>query len=419
MCILSCKICVYVNLCLDIATQKYYDIGMEKLLLIKNVCPLVEGNLLSQCDILIKGNKIASIMPQGAEVEGAEVLEGNGDIIAAGYIDIHTHGGYGHDMMEATEEALDKISTFHLDNGITTYIPTTLTASIPDTRKALDALLHYNRKDVARRYGAHLEGPYLSRKAAGAHPPHLLLSPDEENSQFIRDYNCVVSRITMAPDISGVPWCTAMCVENGIQVSLGHDQSIDDEIDAAIEAGATSVTHLYNCTSRPSRRENPKKHLGLTELGLIYDDITCEVIADNRHVPNRLFGMIYKLKGADRIALVSDSLSVAGMSEGEYFLGSGESKQHIRIEDGVATLPSENTYAGSITPISKMVTNLYASLDISAADCIRMATLTPAKLMNMTDRGDIKEGYLADLNILDEHLTIKKTILDGEVVREH
>ena len=174
---------------------------------------------------------------------------------------------------------------------------------------------------------------------------------------------------------------------------------------------------MYNCTSRPSRRETPKKHLGLTEMGLIDDRITCEIIADDRHVPNRLFKMIFKLKGADKIALVSDSLSVAGMEAGDYFLGSGDSKQVIRVEDGVATLPSENTYAGSVTPISLMAKNLVKNVGISIEDALTMAILTPAKLMNMTDRGDIRVGYLADINILDNDLNIVNTVFNGKIVK--
>ncbi len=386
-------------------------------LLIKNVRPFIDGRIENLSSILIENGEITAIQNAEESVENAEIFDGKGNVAASGYIDIHTHGGYGHDVMEATEEALYSISRFHLDNGVTTYVPTTLTASIPDTRKTLDFLLHYNDPNVARRYGSHLEGPYLSPKAAGAHPPHLLLDPDENNSSFIWDYNCVVSRITVAPNLSGAGWLTKECVENGIQVSAGHDNAIDDEIDVMFDSGATSVTHMYNCTSRPSRRETPKKHLGLTEMGLIDNRITCEIIADDRHVPNRLFKMIFKLKGADKIALVSDSLSVAGMEAGDYFLGSGDSKQVIRVEDGVATLPSENTYAGSVTPISLMAKNLVKNVGISIEDALTMAILTPAKLMNMTDRGDIRVGYLADINILDNDLNIVNTVFNGKIVK--
>ena len=118
-----------------------------------------------------------------------------------------------------------------------------------------------------------------------------------------------------------------------------------------------------------------------------------------------------------KIALVSDSLSVAGMEAGDYFLGSGDSKQVIRVEDGVATLPSENTYAGSVTPISLMAKNLVKNVGISIEDALTMAILTPAKLMNMTDRGDIRVGYLADINILDNDLNIVNTVFNGKIVK--
>lgn len=375
-----------------------------------NAKAFINGQIKENSTITVDNDKIIEIngTPKG------EILDLNGKILCAGFIDIHTHGGLGKDCMEATYEALDAISKYHLSTGITTYCPTTMTASLPDINKALDNLRNF-KSNYARTYGAHLEGPYLAPKAAGAHPLNLLLSPDEKNSDFIWKNLDVVSRITLAPDLNNAAWLTKKCTENGVQVSLGHDTSIDDEIEACISNGASSVTHTYNCTSRPSRRNNPKKHLGLTELALIEDSLICEVIADDRHVPNKLFKMIYSLKGSKGICLVSDSLSVAGMPLGDYYIGAGESKQTIRVEDGVAVLPSENTYAGSVTPISKMVVNLHA-LGINAEECLSMATLTPARLLKMTDRGDIQVGMLADFNILNSDLSVDKTILGGKLV---
>ena len=172
---------------------------------------------------------------------------------------------------------------------------------------------------------------------------------------------------------------------------------------------------MYNCTSRPTRRDNPKKHLGLTEVGLIDDRLTTEIIADDRHVANTLFKMIFKLKGYRRICLVSDSLSVAGMPAGDYYIGAGDSKQAIRVEDGVAVLPSENTYAGSVTPVSKMVPNLIGC-GIAPAHAIYMATAVPAKLIKARGFGDIKIGNFADVNVLDKDYRVKATFLAGRQV---
>lgn len=377
-----------------------------------NVRPLSGGKFLSNCNVTIGDD--GKIVAVGNQTAG-EVIRFDGEPVAAGYIDIHTHGGYGKDCMEPTYECIDTIARYHLDTGITSFCPTTMTASPEDINKAVDNIRKYDSR-YARIAGVHLEGPYLSQKAAGAHPPHLLISPLDDDS-FVRNNLDIVKRVTIAPNVRGSAEFTAEYSKKGVQISLGHDNSIDDEIYPCIDAGATSVTHMYNCTSRPSRRDNPKKHLGLTEVGLIDNRITTEIIADDRHVANTLFKMIYKLKGYRRICLVSDSLSVAGMPAGDYYIGAGDSKQSIRVEDGVAVLPSENTYAGSVTPVSKMVCNLIGC-GIAPAHAIYMATKVPARLIGRKDIGDIKVGCLADINVLDkEDYSVKATFLGGQEVR--
>lgn len=348
----------------------------------------------------------------GKQVKG-ETVDVKGKLCTAGFIDIHTHGGWGKDCMENSVEAIDTIAAYHLYTGTTTFVPTTMTASVEDINKAVDNIRKY-KSPYARIAGVHLEGPYLAQKSAGAHPPQLLIPPSKDSS-FVWDNADMVTRVTLAPNLDGAAQFCKQAVQKGIQVSLGHDDSIDDEIYACLDNGADSVTHMYNCTSRPSRRTTPKKHLGLTEVGLIDERVTAEVIADDRHVPNALFKMIYKLKGSERICLVSDSLSVAGMPEGDYYLGSGDSKQKIRIDDGVAVLPELNTYAGSITPVGKMVRNLY-SCGIPLGECIDMCTSVPARLIHRTDIGVLAVGKKADINVLDEDLNIVTTYLGGVAV---
>lgn len=371
-----------------------------------NVRPFSSGAFGPLCNIVIEDGKILSL----GNVMAGEITDGKGMIACAGFIDIHTHGGWGKDCMEPTFEAIDTVAKYHLSTGITSFCPTTMTADIADIEAALSNMRSY-KTNGARLAGAHLEGPFLSAKAAGAHPLDKLLDPDRENTAFIARNRDVVRRITVAPDLSGAPFVTALCRSMGIQVSIGHDQSIDDEIYACIEAGATSVTHMGNCTSHASRRyPSPKKHLGLFETALGESRLVCEVIADDRHVPDALFDIFYRLKGRDGICFVSDSLSVAGMKEGDYFLGSGESAQPIRIEDGVAVLPDKHTYAGSVTPVSKMVSRLFAK-GYPAEDLLTMATLTPAKTVELNDRGDLRPGMLADINLLDDKLNVVKTFM--------
>ena len=377
---------------LTVKNAKIYSLGK-----------FVNGN------IVIDNGKITDI----GNSELGEIIDAEGRLCVAGFIDVHTHGGWGKDCMEISREAIDAISRYHLYTGTTSYVPTTMTASVEDINSAIDNIRRYDGK-YSRILGIHLEGPYLAQKSAGAHPPKLLMPPSQDTS-FVFENIDVVKRVTLAPNLDGAAEFCKEATKRGIQVSMGHDDSIDDEIYACVENGADSVTHMYNCTSRPSRRTTPKKHLGLTEVGLIDGRIIDEVIADDRHVPNTLFKMIYKLKGADGICLVSDSLSVAGMPEGDYYLGSGASAQKIRIDDGVAVLPDLNTYAGSVTSVGRMVANLY-SIGIPLGDCVDMCTKTPAKLIKREDIGDIAVGKLADINILNDDLSIHATILEGKLI---
>ena len=383
------------------------------MLSIINARPFINGKINNLTSININNNKIVSI----GDAIYDNVFDAKGNIVSAGFIDIHTHGGFGKDCMEASKDAIETICRYHLSTGITSFYPTTMTAPIADIETAINIIREYSKDNkYSRILGIHLEGPFLSKGAAGAHKPDLLLDPIDVNSQFVFKNKDIVKRVTIAPNKKDADAFTKKATLANIQVSLGHDESIDDEIYACIDNGASSVTHMYNCTSRPSRRNNPKKHLGLTEVGLEDDILFVEVIADDRHIPNELFKMIYKLKGANKICLVSDSLSIAGQPEGDYYIGSGDSKQRIVVEDGVAVIKKLNTYAGSITPISKMITQLL-SLGISKEDLLKMVTLNPAKLMKLDYIGDIQCGFAADLNILDDSLKLINTIFNEEILR--
>lgn len=378
------------------------------MLSIINARPFINGKIQNCCSINIENGKIVSI----GDAIYDNVIDAKNNVVAAGYIDIHTHGGYGKDCMEASKEAIETICKYHLEGGTTSFVPTTMTAPVADIQKAIDNIRNYKNNPYARILGIHLEGPFLSKGASGAHKPELLIDPTDENAKFVFDNKDIVTRVTLAPNKANSAQFTKKAVDNNIQVSLGHDESIDDEIYACVNNGASSVTHMYNCTSRPSRRSNPKKHLGLTEVGLIENRLMCEVIADDKHVPNDLFKMIFALKKDDNICLVSDSLSISGQPNGKYYIGSGESKQKIEIDDGVAVIKELNTYAGSITPIAKMVKNL-VGCGIPKESALKMGTLNPAKLMGYKDIGDIQVGYKADLNILDYDMNVIETIFNG------
>ncbi|HOX12587.1 MAG TPA: N-acetylglucosamine-6-phosphate deacetylase [Spirochaetia bacterium] len=364
-------------------------------------------------DLLLGEGRILRISPAGRTPPEGVVIDAEGARAASGYVDIHTHGGAGADVMDADSEGLGRIARFHLSNGTTTFLATTLTAPLDRIRAALDTVRAY-RGGGARIAGVHLEGPFLSPANAGAQEKRFLRAPDTEALRFVADNADILRRVTLAPELPGALDLIAECAARGIGVSAGHDASVDDEIEAAIETGLSCVTHIYCCSSTISRRTGPRKHLGLTELGMADPRLAVEVIADGRHVPDALFRLILRAKGRDSICLVSDSIRVAGMPDGEYRLGDPGTEVRVRKEGDEASVPDLGVYAGSVMPLGAMVRRLVAGGAASLEDAVHMASAVPARLAGLSDRGRIAEGLLADINLLAEDGSVLRTFLGGQ-----
>jgi N-acetylglucosamine-6-phosphate deacetylase len=375
---------------------------------------LLEGpDLAGLEDVLIGDGRILRISPAGEQPSEGERIDALGAYAAPGYIDLHTHGGEGADVMDADPEGLERIARFHLANGTTSFLATTLTASLPRIQAAIDAVRAYQGRG-ARIVGVHMEGPFISAANAGAQERHHLRHPDVEGRAFVRANADVVRRITLAPELPGAMELIEECVERGIRASAGHDAAVDDEIAAAMARGPDCVTHIYCCSSSISRRAGPRKHLGLTEIGMADARLSVEVIADGRHIPDALFGLILRAKGRDSVCLVSDSIRVAGLPDGEYHLGDSKTGTLVRKEGDEASVPALSVYAGSVMPLGAMVRRLVSGRVVSLADAVRMATAVPARLSGLADRGCLEEGALADINMLGEGGGIRLTLLGGE-----
>ncbi len=383
-------------------------------LLLKNADVFCGGKIEKNKDVYIEGGYIRRIAEGGSLCyTEAEVIDGG--LAVSGYIDLHTHGGGGYDCMDATEEALCGMARYHLLNGTTTFLPTTVTASFDELMDVILAVAKL-KQPYARAEGVHLEGPFLSPKAAGAQAVEELTVPTNYFTALIERYADVIKRITVAPDVEGVSRLTADLTAVGIQVSAGHDGAVYQEITECMRNGLNSVTHLFNATSRAARRGGVKKLAGLTETALLKDELYAELICDGVHVPYEMIELAFKCKGADKILLVSDSLSVSGVKDdGELYLGSKKAARRVHFCDGVCCL-EDGTVAGSVTPVSMMVQRLIANTDIALEDILRSTTLTPAKLMGFKDRGDIAEGMLADLNVLDYQGNIRQTVFNGRLI---
>ena len=384
-------------------------------MLIKNgKLVLLQG--VEKGDIRILEDKIVEIGDNLIATGGEEVIDASGKIVTAGFVDIHTHGGYGSDFMDSTIDAFKKALSFHLDNGTTSVVPTSCTAPkeqiIEFLNFAKDYIENKNNKG-AKVVGVHLEGPYLSEKNRGAQKLEDLAVPSVNDYSYMLDFANIIKTVTISPELDGAGQMAKDLTQKGIMVSGGHDDGIYPEFMPAIENGLKHLTHIY-CAMSELRFKNDIRSVGLREYGLINDNLTVEMIADNKHIPPELAKMIIRAKGADKVCVVSDCLRCAGLpNDGKlYRLGSGETAQLVKVNDGVATLADGSRYAGSITCVRQMVKNLI-NMGISVCDAVK----TPAKIIGEDKNiGSLEKGKFADVCILNESFEIEKVILNGKEI---
>lgn len=379
---------------------------------------LKNGNIIGddavhwKTDIKISDGKIVDI---GNLAENG--IDCTGKYISAGFVDIHTHGGYGSDFMDATESAFDDILKFQLDNGTTTVLPTSVTAPVSLIKRFMETARWYKKKEqpYAKVYGVHLEGPFLSLKNKGAQKEEYILNPQKDDYSFITEYKDIVKTVTISPELDADGTMTKELTQNGIIVCGGHDNGIYPEFMPAIQNGLTHLTHLY-CAMSELRFENGVRNVGLREYGLLDDSLSAEIIADNRHIPKELAQLIFKCKGREKLVVVSDALRCAGMPiDGKlYRLGmkEDETAQMFKVADGVAVLADGSRFAGSITPLHKMVKNLIDA-GVSIVDAFRCASCNPASIIHAEGIGKIEKGFWADILVLNEKLEIEKIFVEG------
>lgn len=380
--------------------------------ILKNGNIIGADTVLWETDIKISDGKIVDI---GNFAENG--IDCTGKYISAGFVDIHTHGGYGSDFMDATESAFDDILRFQLDNGTTTVLPTSVTASVSSIKSFMEMARCYMQKNqpYAKVYGVHLEGPFLSLKNKGAQKEEYILNPQKDDYSFITDYKDIVKTVTIAPELDKDGTMTKKLTENGIIVCGGHDNGIYPEFMPAIQNGLTHLTHLY-CAMSDLRFENGVRNVGLREYGLLDNSLSAEIIADNRHIPKELAQLIFKCKGREKLVVVSDALRCAGMPiDGKlYRLGmkEDETAQLFKVADGVAVLADGTRFAGSITPLHQMVKNLIDA-GIGIVDAFRCATCNPASIIHAEGIGKIAKGFWADILVLNDKLDIEKIFVEG------
>lgn len=344
-------------------------------------------------------------------------IDAKGLYVSPGFIDIHTHGAGGYDFADGSKSDILNAASAHAKCGTTTIYPTCTSSSTEDTLQFIEnvkSAMEENSPGKSYIAGAHLEGPYFSQNMRGAQKPEYIKEPEKKvYQQFVEKGGGTVKRVSFAPELNGVDELCDFLNENKIVSAFGHTDAVYEELLPVINKGCTLATHLYSGMNTVTRRGLYRK-LGAVETSFLDDRVTVEIIADGIHLPPELLKLIYKIKGADKICLVTDSMRGAGMSEGNYVLGPKNDGMDCIIKDGVAYLTDMSAFAGSVATSDRLIRVMYKKADISLCECIRMITKTPAKVMGLSDRGELKEGLRADLVFFDEDINIKKVIIKGK-----
>jgi N-acetylglucosamine-6-phosphate deacetylase len=370
--------------------------------------------------VLIKDGIIAEIADYDLDLPEVLMLDARGKFISPGFIDIHVHGGGGHDFMDNTLEAFLEIAKLHARFGTTAMYPTTLTGSTEDIIKTLDT---YEQALPMNDYGAqfmgiHLEGPYFAMNQRGAQDPKYIRDPDPEEYEYIVSKSNHIKRWSAAPELEGAIPFARFLQSKGILASLAHTDAIYEEVIEAFENGYTLATHMYSAMSGVTRR-NAYRYAGVIESAFLIDNMDVEVIADGVHLPAPLLKLIFKIKGPNRIALITDAMRAAGMPPGESIIGNLYTGLKVIVEDGVSKLPDRSSFAGSVATADRLVRTMINMAEVSLMEAIQMMTLTPARIMNIADRkGSLEIGKDADIVIFDENISVDTTIVKGKVISQ-
>ena len=369
--------------------------------LFKNALVYLEGEFVNT-PVLVENGKISSFSEPCCSFENIELIDLESSYLLPGFIDIHTHGGFGVDVNNASVEGFEILSKFFASKGTTSYLASVLTDSRQKTLKILESVSEAMRSGItgANLLGAHLEGPFLSKEKKGAMPEEYL---KPANKELFDEYfqSGVVKYITIAPETEGA-LDLIKAISPSLSVALGHSNADFSTAMKAIELGAKASTHTFNAMRQLDRVEPGILGAVLTS------DVFNEIIADGRHVHPENVKMLYKLKGNKKLIAITDSIEAAGMPDGEYKLGIND----VVLKGSDAFLKGTSSRAGSVLTMDNALKNLMAFLDISLEEAIPMLTQNPADLLGL-NKGYIRIGYDADFTVLDKELNVVGTVIGG------
>jgi N-acetylglucosamine-6-phosphate deacetylase len=383
---------------------------------------LILPNRLLDGFVIAAENRIIDVGP-GPGPRGqfpGEVIDLADNYLAPGFVDLHVHGGAGADFMDGTAEAFRTVCQAHIKHGTTSLLATSTAAS---HEQILAFLLQCRRSQKeetngAKVLGAHFYGPYFAEKARGCHPQGPIRPPEEkEVAEFLAFADCIRTA-TVAPELPGAKEFVESCMAHGIRCNAGHSHATFAQMEEAVGWGVRHVDHLFCAMSDRARLRQTQTYPmrgGVLEATLFFEELTTEVIADGKHLQAELLKLAYKIKGPDRLALVTDANRALDMPDGEYIFGPQDGGERVIRRDGVGLMPDGSALASGVMGMDNMVRTFQRLTGVPLAETIRMATLTPAKIAGVeAELGSIEIGKRADFVVLDSELNVRAVYRDGE-----
>lgn len=367
---------------------------------------LKRKNKLEVVDLLIEDGKFISIDKEINIKRVDEIIDLNYATIIPGLFDIHTHGALGYDFNMATFDQMKIIMDYYLNNGVTSVLPTVMTDDLQVIKRQLKLMSKLQPLYPIMK-GIHLEGPFLSLKYKGAQPEKAILKPSVDLfKELMEDSNHLIKYTTLAPEIEGALELIDYCKSIGIRVTLGHSDATFEETNLALKHGASSFTHMFNAM-RPFDHHEP----GIVGAALMSNAYT-EMIMDGKHLDQHTVKFLKKIRGLDRLIIITDSIMASGLNDGHYFLGNTP----IYVKDGDARLVSNNARAGSTLNPFQAVLNFSKFAKTPLQRTVDLMSINPAKMLGLDDMiGSIDIGKFADFLVVEGN-KLKAVYSMGELV---
>lgn len=379
--------------------------------LIYNVKLILPNGVIDNGWLMMQDEQIADFGADQLPQQQADwlVLDGQGSYLLPGFIDIHVHGGASYDFMHAKQAELDGITRFHMANGTTAMLATTVTGSREQLTDVLDAVSSYRQNSMpyAQLLGVHLEGPFVNPKWRGAQNEAYMIEPQPKwLEQWQQRYPDLIKMQTLAPEVAGAYSYIELLHRYGIVAACGHTDATFAQIEAAVQHGLRHAVHTYNAMKGLHHREP-----GTLGAVMLNEQITVEIIADGIHVHPAAVRLLLKAKGVDRTVLVTDAISAAGMADGDYELGG----LPVVVEQGVARLQRDGSLAGSTLTMIEGFRFLIEQAGLTLSEASRVASLNPAGVLGIAEQyGSIAIGKRADLLLMDERYKLEQVFIAGE-----